>query len=78
MLSESGTLFANTIRLRRRYYGFIVGPAVVLIVWLIQKWKPNWNSEIYCNPSLFFYGACRFPNSPMTNFFPGFLVSLTL
>ncbi|RDW77488.1 hypothetical protein BP6252_05541 [Coleophoma cylindrospora] len=43
------------------YYAFAVGPVIVTISWLINKWKPHWNMEHYCNPVVIMYGATLFP-----------------
>jgi hypothetical protein len=57
------------------YYGFLVGPAAVLLMYGVHKWKPHWDVEHYANPTLFFYGMTLFPRYPSTNFFTGMLVS---
>lgn len=51
------------------YYGFILGPVAMIIVWLVQKtkWAKNWNLEEYCNPTLFFLGAAMYPIYPMVS-----------
>ncbi|KAF8856294.1 OPT superfamily oligopeptide transporter [Acephala macrosclerotiorum] len=43
------------------YYAFLVGPACVLLVWLVQKKKPGWNLEERFNPVLIFSGGTWFP-----------------
>ncbi|KAF2773243.1 OPT superfamily oligopeptide transporter [Teratosphaeria nubilosa] len=58
------------------YYGFLVGPAVVLLSFGVQRLKPHWQVEYYFNAPLIFYGITNFPRYGMTNFFTAFLVSL--
>ncbi|KAH9817762.1 OPT oligopeptide transporter protein [Teratosphaeria destructans] len=58
------------------YYGFLVGPAVVLLSYGVQRLKPHWQIEYYFNAPLIFYGITVFPRYGMTNFFTAFLFSL--
>jgi len=58
------------------YYGFWIGPLCVLLVYGVQRWKPHWDTETYCNATLFFYGGTMFPIYPMTNFLTSFIVAL--
>ncbi|KAF7195508.1 Oligopeptide transporter 7 [Pseudocercospora fuligena] len=72
------TFFGKDSPYNWAYYGFVIGPAAMIIVWLMQKTKlaRNWNLEHYCNPTLFFLGAAMYPIYPMTNFFTAFLASV--
>lgn len=60
------------------YFGVLIGPVLVLAVFLLQKWRPHWDTETYCNVAIFLSGIPEFPTSPMTNFFTGAIVSLVL
>ncbi|KAK5129138.1 hypothetical protein LTR08_003803 [Meristemomyces frigidus] len=57
------------------YYGFLLGPLAVLVVYAVHRWKPQWNVEHNFNPVLFFYGITYFPRYGMTNFFSSVLVA---
>jgi hypothetical protein len=43
------------------YYAFLVGPAVVIIVYAVHRFRPQWNLETNCNPVVIMYGATLFP-----------------
>lgn len=43
------------------YYGLLIGPLMVLLSFLLHKWKPSWQVETRFNPVLLFYGASTFP-----------------
>lgn len=60
------------------YYGFFVGPIVVLLTWGVHKWKPNWKVEYRFNPVLIFYGATFFPAYQTTNLLTSAILSLVL
>lgn len=59
-------------------YGFLVGAAVVFLVWLVQKWKPQWDLETYFNPTVFFAGAILFPVYTTTNLMTSAIVAIIL
>ena len=60
------------------YWGFLLGPAAVLAVWLLHKWKPNWQIEQRCNPVVIFYGATYFPVYQTTNLLTSACLSVFL
>jgi len=57
-------------------YGFVIGPAVVLLTWLVHKYKPSWNIETKFNPVMLFYGGTIFPVYQSTNLLTSALFSL--
>ncbi|OJJ49109.1 hypothetical protein ASPZODRAFT_13846 [Penicilliopsis zonata CBS 506.65] len=59
------------------YYSFLVGPAAVLAVWLVHRWKPHWKLETRFNPTLMFLAGTNWPYYPMANFFMSFLTAIT-
>lgn len=58
------------------YYSFVIGPALVLLVWLVQKWKPKWNMEHWVNPPLMFLGGTLFPKYETVNFLMSLLACI--
>lgn len=58
------------------YYGFIIGPAVVSIIYLLHYMKPHWQLENRFNPVMLFYGAAVFPVYQSVNFMSSALVSI--
>ncbi|KAF7956268.1 hypothetical protein EAE96_005188 [Botrytis aclada] len=57
------------------YYGFFVGPALVLVTYLVHKWKPHWKIEERFNPTLICFGATNFPVYQTTNLMTSAAVS---
>lgn len=50
------------------FYGFGLGPAVVLLLWLVHKARPGWRVQRWpVNPAIVFNGASLFPVFPTTN-----------
>lgn len=43
------------------YYGFLVGPILVTLVYIVHRYKPTWHLEERCNPVVFMYGCTLFP-----------------
>ena len=65
------------------YYAFLIGPALVTIVYVVHCFKPHWKLETRCNPVVIMYGATLFPvyqtNNLMTSgllalFFMGYML----
>ncbi|PCG92141.1 Oligopeptide transporter OPT superfamily [Penicillium occitanis (nom. inval.)] len=57
------------------YWGFVVGPALVVLVYTLQRWKPTWNLEHYCNPVIIMFGATWFPVYGTTNLMTSAIVA---
>ncbi|KAH6879876.1 isp4 protein [Thelonectria olida] len=57
------------------YYGFLVGPGLVLIAYLVQRWKPTWNIEHCFNPVVIMFGATWFPVYGTTNLMTSAIVA---
>lgn len=53
------------------YYGFIVGPVLVILTFIMHKWKPQWKLEQRFNPTLVLFGATWFPVYQTTNLMTG-------
>ncbi|KAH8884723.1 oligopeptide transporter 6 [Thozetella sp. PMI_491] len=70
------TLFAAGSEYAWIYYAFLVGPALITIVWLVHLWKPHWELETRCNLLLLMYGASLFPVYQTANLFTSGLVAL--
>ncbi|KKA18217.1 hypothetical protein T310_7843, partial [Rasamsonia emersonii CBS 393.64] len=58
-------------------YGFLIGAAVMFLVWLVHRWKPNWKLETRFNPVVFFNGIVNFPVYTTTNLMTSALVAFT-
>ncbi|SMQ48424.1 unnamed protein product [Zymoseptoria tritici ST99CH_3D7] len=58
------------------YYGILIGFGLVLATWLIQRWKPHWNTVEWMNVPTFFNGMNGIPVSPMTGPFPSLILGL--
>jgi hypothetical protein len=43
------------------YYGFLIGPILVVLSYLLHRWKPKWQIEERFNPVVAMYGATLFP-----------------
>ncbi|KAI9731219.1 MAG: hypothetical protein M1834_005412 [Cirrosporium novae-zelandiae] len=56
------------------YWGFLAGAGTVFALWLVHKWKPNWNIEERFNPVVMFYGATIVPVYTTTNLMTSALV----
>jgi OPT family small oligopeptide transporter len=59
------------------YYSFLVGPACVVAVYIVHRWKPHWKVETKFNPTLMFNGGLCFPYYPTANLLTSFLTSIT-
>lgn len=59
-------------------YGFLVGAAVMFLVWLVHRRKPHWKLETRFNPVVFFNGVVSFPVYTTTNLLTSGLVAFTL
>lgn len=59
-------------------WGFLAGPIAVLLVYIVQRWRPHWDMERICNPVMIFYGISLFPVFPTTNILTSFLASIFL
>ena len=57
------------------YYGFLLGPLAVIMVWCIHKWAPHWEIETYVNPVVIFHGATLFPIYTTTNLMTSAMVA---
>ena len=60
------------------YYGFFVGPVLVILTFLVHKWKPQWKIEERFNPTLICFGATWFPVYQTTNLVTSAAVSVFL
>ncbi|ATZ50510.1 hypothetical protein BCIN_06g00120 [Botrytis cinerea B05.10] len=58
------------------YYGFFVGPVLVILTFLVHKWKPQWKIEERFNPTLICFGATWFPVYQTTNLMTSAAVSV--
>lgn len=61
-----------------RVLGFLVGPAAVLAVYAVHRWKPQWGLEQMINFPLIFFGATTFPVYTATNFLMELICALVL
>ena len=57
------------------YYGFLLGPLAVLMVWCIHRWAPHCEIETYVNPVVIFHGATLFPIYTTTNLMTSAMVA---
>lgn len=57
------------------YYSFLVGPATVVLVYMIHRFKPQWKLETRCNPVVIMYGATLFPVYQTTNLMTSAILS---
>ncbi|TGO18930.1 hypothetical protein BPAE_0360g00010 [Botrytis paeoniae] len=57
------------------YYGFFVGPVLVILTFLVHKWKPQWKIEERFNPTVICFGATWFPVYQTTNLMTSAAVS---
>lgn len=57
------------------YYAFLVGPALVSLVYIVHRYKPQWQLETRCNPVVIMYGATWFPVFQTTNLMTSALVA---
>ncbi|KAK3346669.1 oligopeptide transporter 6 [Lasiosphaeria hispida] len=51
------------------YWAFLLGPALVVIVYVVHRFKPEWELETRCNPVVIMYGAVSFPVYQSVNLF---------
>ncbi|KAK0725295.1 oligopeptide transporter 6 [Lasiosphaeris hirsuta] len=51
------------------YWAFLLGPALVVIVYVVHRFKPEWELETRCNPVVIMYGAVAFPVYQTVNLF---------
>ncbi|KAL6364169.1 hypothetical protein LRP88_02085 [Fusarium phalaenopsidis] len=58
------------------YYGFLLGPLLVLVAYLLHRWKPHWNIEENFNPVVAMFGATWFPVYETTNLMTSAIVAL--
>ncbi|RBA11793.1 oligopeptide transporter 6 [Fusarium proliferatum] len=57
------------------FWGFLVGPLLVLTAYGVQRWRPTWNLEHYCNPVVMMFGATWFPVYGTTNLMTSAIVA---
>jgi hypothetical protein len=60
------------------YYGFLIGPICMIIMYGIHKWKPHWQVETRFNPVLIFTGGLFFPVYQTVNLLTSAAVSAFL
>ena len=58
------------------YYSFAVGPACVIVMYIIHRWKPQWNIETVINPTVMFYGGSFFPKYQTANLLTSLLTAI--
>ncbi|EFY84304.1 oligopeptide transporter OPT family [Metarhizium acridum CQMa 102] len=58
------------------YWSFLLGPAVVVIVYAAHRLRPKWQLETRCNPVVIMQGATWFPVFQTANLFTSFVLSL--
>ncbi|KAK3385091.1 isp4 protein [Podospora didyma] len=49
------------------YWEFLLGPALVTLVYMVHRFRPNWELATRCNPVVIMYGATLFPVNQTTN-----------
>lgn len=59
------------------YYGCLLGPLVIFLVWGVHRARPRWNIEKVFNPVIIFHGAGLFPIYTTTNLMTGMVVAFT-
>ncbi|CAK7233562.1 hypothetical protein SBRCBS47491_008654 [Sporothrix bragantina] len=69
-------LFANGSEYNWIYYAFLIGPALVGLVYLVHCFKPHWQLETRCNPVVILYGATLFPVYQTTNLMTSGLLAM--
>ncbi|KAI6262912.1 hypothetical protein ACKVWC_007736 [Pyricularia oryzae] len=57
------------------YWAFLIGPALVLMVYIVHRWRPSWDMEKMCNPVVIMHGATWFPVYQTTNLMTSALVA---
>ncbi|KAK3319793.1 oligopeptide transporter 6 [Cercophora scortea] len=57
-------------------WAFLIGPALVLIVYLVHLWKPHWELETRVNPVVIMWGGTWFPVYQTTNLMTSGALSL--
>ncbi|KAF2208852.1 hypothetical protein CERZMDRAFT_122323 [Cercospora zeae-maydis SCOH1-5] len=68
--------FSKTSMYSWVYYAFFVGPAAVVVIWLLQRrLGSKWDLEKLCNPPLIFYGISLFPVYPTTSILTSFIAA---
>lgn len=69
---KKGSLYAWT------YWGFLVGPLAVILVYLVHRRKPHWQLETRLNPVILFFGATWYPVYQTVNIMTCALLALFL
>ncbi|EJT75799.1 oligopeptide transporter 6 [Gaeumannomyces tritici R3-111a-1] len=57
------------------YWAFLLGPALVVLVYIVHIFKPEWKLEKRCNPVVIMYGGTIFPVYQTTNLMTSALLS---
>ncbi|KAK4218481.1 oligopeptide transporter 6 [Rhypophila decipiens] len=58
------------------YWAFLIGPALVAMVYIVHRFKPGWQLETRCNPVVIMSGALSFPVYGTTNLMTSGLLAL--
>ncbi|EFX04527.1 isp4 protein [Grosmannia clavigera kw1407] len=62
-------IFANDSQYNWIYYAFLIGPALVGMVYIVHRYKPHWEMETRCNPVVIMCGAFTSPLYETVNIF---------
>ncbi|KAL8404602.1 hypothetical protein RB594_009451 [Gaeumannomyces avenae] len=57
------------------YWAFLLGPALVVLVYIVHIFKPEWKLEKRCNPVVIMYGGTIFPVYQTANLMTSALLS---